>query len=220
MDPACFHICGNSQARVDSIKQKINDLISKEQSKQCIEDNAILNFCDADRQRLVDIQKTMSVSIMTEHKHGKMSLIIEGLHKDVLKAIKEIHDMLSKAREEEDLKKKMELVGKMAAWQYLHQGSQFQNVDSKTNYELEQAYEDNLPSVKVTIQGRHYTVQIPNGPAIDDQGHSLKMKRIDKVKGILPMSFDGWKHTIYSSPGSPDCVKKVYSDPISVGWGS
>lgn len=185
VDPACFHICGDSQARLDDVKQQIKRLISQVHSRQPIQDNNILKFCDADCRRLVEIQKRLSVSIITERTHDNMSLIIEGLHKDVLSAIREIQDMLNKVRDEEDLNKKIELVGKMAVWQYLHQGSVFQNVDPKTNYELEQAYQSNLPSIKVTIQGQLYTVQIPNGPATDDKGHNLSIKRVDKLKGIF-----------------------------------
>lgn len=203
MDPACFHICGESQARVDSAKQKINDLISKEHNRYCISDNAILSFSDADRQRIVDIQKTMSVSIRTESKQGQTLLTIEGLSRDVLKATSEISEMLRKARDEEDLKKNVEMASKVAAWQYLRQGSQFENFDSKANYELEQALEKSLPSVKVTIQGQHYTVQMPRGPATDTMGQSLQIKRIDKLKGILLVSSDWWKHVICHNLCSP-----------------
>ncbi|XP_070832442.1 poly(ADP-ribose) polymerase family member 14-related sequence 1 isoform X2 [Chaetodon trifascialis] len=182
VDPSFFHICGESQAKVDSAKQWIKDLISKEHNNICIKDNAILDFSDADRQHIVDIQKTMSVSIKTESKMGQALLTVEGLSKDVLKASNEIHEMLRKAREKEDLKKKVELVGTVADWQYQQQGFQFQSFDSMANYELEQALQKKLPNVKVTIQGQNYTVTMPSGPATDKQGHTLQIKRIDKLK--------------------------------------
>lgn len=184
VDPACFHICGESQAKVNGAKQWINDLVSKELNVICIPDNAILSFSDADHQRLVDIQKTRNVSIKTESKKAQASVTVEGLSKDVLKATTEIYDMLRKARDEEDLRKKMELAGTVADWQYMKQGLQFQSFDSKTNFELEQALEKKLPNVKVTVQGQSYTVTMPSGPATDNQGHTLEIKRIDKLKGI------------------------------------
>ncbi|XP_076602870.1 poly(ADP-ribose) polymerase family member 14-related sequence 1 isoform X2 [Chaetodon auriga] len=182
VDPSYFHICGESQAKVDSAKQWIKDLISKEHNNMCIRDNTILSFSNADRQHIVDIQKTMSVSIKTESKMGQASLTIEGLSRDVLRASNEIHEMLRKAREKEDLKKKVEMVGTVADWQYQQQGFQFQSFDSMANYELEEALRKNLPNVQVTIQGQKYTVTMPSGPATDKQGHTLLIKRIDKQK--------------------------------------
>lgn len=184
VDPTLFHICGESQAKVDSAKQKINDLISKEHTKHCISETTILSFSKSDSQRIADIQKAMSVSIRTEVKQGQLSFTIEGLSKDVLNASNEIHEMLKKARDEEDMRKKMEATSKAVVWQYLCAGFQFQDFDSKTNYELEQALEKNLPSAKVTIQGQQYTVQMPRGPATNSQGQSLEIKRIDLLKGI------------------------------------
>nr|XP_046259475.1 poly(ADP-ribose) polymerase family member 14-related sequence 1 isoform X2 [Scatophagus argus] len=182
VEPACFHVCGDSQAKVDSAKQWISDLISKEHSSNSISDDIILRLSGADRQRVVDIQKTMNVSIRTESKKGQASFTIEGLSKDVLRASNEIHMMLGKVRDEEDLKKKVEVAGTMAEWQYQQQGSQFQSFNPMTNYELEQALGNNLKTVKVTIQGQDYTVQMPNGPAADSKGHTLEIKRIDKLK--------------------------------------
>lgn len=198
MDPACFHICGNSQVRVDKAKQWINDLISKEQHATCINDNNILTLSDASHKRIVDIQKTLCVSIKTESKKTNASITIEGLCKDVLEASSEIHDMLRKARDDEDLKKKVELAGTVAEWQYQQTGMQFQSFDPMTNYELEQALEKKLQSVKVTVQGQDYTVTMPRGPATDNQGRTLEIKRIDKLKGILSV----WKQDICSNPAS------------------
>ncbi|XP_070693875.1 poly(ADP-ribose) polymerase family member 14-related sequence 1 [Pempheris klunzingeri] len=182
VEPACFHICGESQAKVNSAKQWISDLLSKEQNSICIADYAILSFTDADHQRLVAIQKTMNVSIRIESKDSQASVKVEGLSKDVLKATNEIHDMLRSTRDKEDLRKKVELAGTVADWQYLQQGLQFQSFDSMANFELEQALGNKLPSVKVTVQGQNYTVTMPNGPATDSQGRTLEIKRIDKLK--------------------------------------
>uniref|UniRef100_A0A3Q1EM86 Poly [ADP-ribose] polymerase n=1 Tax=Acanthochromis polyacanthus TaxID=80966 RepID=A0A3Q1EM86_9TELE len=182
VDPACFHICGGTQADIDSAKQWINDLISKEQHILPISDNTILCFSDADHQHIVEIQKTMGVCIKTESKKTQASLTIEGLTKDVLKASNEIHKMLRKVRDDEDMKRKVELAGTVADWQYQQQGLQFQSFDAKTNFELEQALEKNLQNVKVKVNGQDYTVTIPNGPATDSKGNALQIKRIDKLK--------------------------------------
>ncbi|XP_070770712.1 poly(ADP-ribose) polymerase family member 14-related sequence 1 [Enoplosus armatus] len=191
VDPACFHICSLSQAKVDSAKQWINDLISKEYNITCISNNTILSFSDADYQHIVDIQKTMSVSVRIESKKGQASITIEGLSKDVLKASNEIHEMLRLARDEAEFKKKVELAGTMADWQYLQQGHQFQSFDSVANFELEQALEKKLQNVKVTVKGQAYTVTMPSGPATDNQGCTLEIKRIDKLKDAdIPEDWD------------------------------
>ncbi|XP_042351029.1 poly(ADP-ribose) polymerase family member 14-related sequence 1 [Plectropomus leopardus] len=182
VDPSSFHICGESQARVDAAKKWINDLLSKEQNSICISDNTILSFSDTDHQRIVDIQKTMGVTIRTESKKSQVSVTIEGLSKDVLKASHEIHELLRAVRDEEEQKTKVELASKVVDWQYQKQGLQFQSFDSKANFKLEQALEKKLPNVKVTVQGQDYTVTMPKGPATDSQGHTLQIKRIDRLK--------------------------------------
>ncbi|TWW80510.1 Poly [ADP-ribose] polymerase 14 [Takifugu flavidus] len=183
VEAVCFHICGKSQAAVDSAKKKINDLISKERSTNTITNKAIRSLSQADHQRLTDIQTTLNVKIMDESQKGTPSLTIEGLGNDVLKATNEILEMLGKAREREDLKVKMKLAGRVAAWQY-QQGNGFQSFDSTANYELEEALVNNVSSVDITIQGQLYTVQMPSGPATDKQGNSLQIRRTDKDEDI------------------------------------
>lgn len=184
-DPACIHICGESQAKVDSAKQWISKLIDKEYDSKPISNKAIRSLSAGNIKRMVDIQKTMNVSIKTVNQKDKPQIIIEGLIKDVLKASNEIDEMLSEAREMEDLRKNV------AEWQY-QDGSSFLSFDVQTNYDLEQALEKKIISVKVTIQGQIYTVHTSSGLATDNQGGTLEIKRIDKTKGILPVSSDKW----------------------------
>uniref|UniRef100_A0A665VB48 Poly [ADP-ribose] polymerase n=1 Tax=Echeneis naucrates TaxID=173247 RepID=A0A665VB48_ECHNA len=183
-EPTCFYICSDTQAKVDSAKQWINDLISKEIETNILSDDTILCLTDADRKCIADIQKTIGVSIRTENINSKASITIEGISKDVLKATKEIHGMLKKAREVKELKKKVELTDTVAEWQYQQQGHQFQSFDSMTNFHLEQALEQREASVKIKVLGHHYTVTMPSGPASDSQGRTLQIKRIDKLKDI------------------------------------
>ncbi|KAM7407781.1 hypothetical protein PAMA_003509 [Pampus argenteus] len=210
VDAACFHICGESQTNVDLATQWINDLIDKEYNSIPIRDDSILSFADEDYQRIADIQKTMGVSIKTESKNDQASLTIEGLSKYVLRASNEIHDMLRKKRDEDELKRKEDLAGMVADWQYKQQGSQFQSLDSKINFQLEQALEKQQPNVKITVQGRDYTVTMPSGPATDNQGHTLQIKRIDKLKGEdVPEEWDimpanATSHAFTLNPASPE----------------
>ncbi|XP_062288426.1 protein mono-ADP-ribosyltransferase PARP14-like isoform X2 [Scomber scombrus] len=182
VDAACFHICGDSQTAVDRAKQRIDDLISKEYETILIDDNTILSFPDADYQHIAVIQRNMGVSIRMESKEDQVSMTIEGISKNVLKANIEIQKMLRKARDEDEMKRKEDLAATVADWQYQQQGSQFQSFDSKNNFLLEEALGKNLPQVKVTVMGQDYTVTMPDGPATDNQGRTLQIKRIDKLK--------------------------------------
>ncbi|XP_007552357.1 poly(ADP-ribose) polymerase family member 14-related sequence 1 isoform X1 [Poecilia formosa] len=183
VEPAIFHICGASQANVDAAKKKINDMISDEQFSTEITDNDILNLSSADCQRIVDIQMKMGVSIKNQITNGQASFIIEGLSKDVLRASREIDNMLKKVRKEQELKRKLELAATVADWQYQRSGLQYQSFDQMTNYELEHALERGAPTLKITIHGSDYTVQMPNGPATDSKGNVMQIKRIDRLKG-------------------------------------
>ncbi|XP_065328107.1 protein mono-ADP-ribosyltransferase PARP14-like [Pelmatolapia mariae] len=92
-DATCFHICGATQADVDLAKK----LLFQEPETTTIEDEAIGKFCDADHQKIDDMEKTMGISIKIEN--TKVKLTIEGLSNDVLKANSEINMMLSRKRE-------------------------------------------------------------------------------------------------------------------------
>ncbi|XP_035760118.1 protein mono-ADP-ribosyltransferase PARP15-like, partial [Neolamprologus brichardi] len=92
-DATCFHICGVTQADVDTAKK----LLFQEPETTTIEDEAIGKLCDADHQKIDDMEKTMGISIKIEN--SKVKLTIEGLSNDVLKATSEINMMLSRKRE-------------------------------------------------------------------------------------------------------------------------
>ncbi|XP_040056587.2 poly(ADP-ribose) polymerase family member 14-related sequence 1 [Gasterosteus aculeatus] len=181
-EPVSFHICGESQVSVDTAKKQLNVLMTQDQYSLQIEDNSIFSFSNADNQCIVDIQKTMNVTIKTENKNGKASLTIDGLSKDVLKASQEIHKMLKSTREKEEMTEKAERTGVVVEWQYQPQGLEFQSFDLTTNYKLEEALENKQTSVKVSVQGKDYTVAMPKGPATNNQGQTLQIKRIDKLK--------------------------------------
>ncbi|XP_060945027.1 uncharacterized protein LOC133022028 [Limanda limanda] len=189
-DPACFHICGDTQAKVASAKQWINNLITKDQSTNTIKDTAILSFSDADHQQIINIQKAVGVSIMIEGKKDQVELTIEGFDNGVLKATAEIYTMMKKVKDEEELKRYMDIVSKVADWQYQQQGLHYQSFDQKTNVHLEQAMQQKLKDVKVNIQGQDFTVNLPNGPATNKKGDALQIRRIDKLKDAGPAHWD------------------------------
>ncbi|XP_024270555.1 poly(ADP-ribose) polymerase family member 14-related sequence 1 isoform X2 [Oncorhynchus tshawytscha] len=216
VDPAFFHICGGSQARVDHAKRWIKDLILKEQVSNSITDDAIFNLSDSDRKCIHDMQTTMGVSVRIEYNSSREEamLTIEGLSKDVLNAVNEIQEMLRKARDKETFNRNVEVASNMVEWQYQQQpGGQYQSFDPIPNFHLEQALGRKLPHVEVSFQRQMYKVTLPDGPATDTHGNSLKIRRIDKSAAqpidSLPQHWDAMPantscHSCLIQPGSPE----------------
>ncbi|XP_055737967.1 protein mono-ADP-ribosyltransferase PARP14-like isoform X1 [Salvelinus fontinalis] len=215
-DPAFFHICGGSQARVDQAKRWIKDLILKEQVSNSITDDAILNLSDSDRKCIHEMQTTMGVSVRIEYNSSREEamLTVEGLSKDVLNAVNEIQEMLRKARDKETFNRNVEVASNMVEWQYQQQpGGQYQSFDPIPNFHLEQALERKLPHIAVSFQGQMYKVTLPDGPATDTHNNSLKIRRIDKFAAqpidSLPQHWDAMPantscHSCLIQPGSPE----------------
>lgn len=102
INPACFHICGDSMANVQKAKQWISKLIERQQVCHTIPDKAILSLSKLNRLRILEIQATMDVNVVLTYKPEKEPILsIEGLKEDVLKATTEIQGMLLKVRDEE-----------------------------------------------------------------------------------------------------------------------
>ncbi|XP_067107878.1 protein mono-ADP-ribosyltransferase PARP14-like isoform X2 [Osmerus mordax] len=208
-DPACFHICGDSQTRVDHAKQLISDLITNQQFSNSIKDNAILSLSDPDRQRIRDMEATMDVSVTLEYASSQAVITVEGMSKDVSKTTNEIHEMLRRAREQEAFNKNVEMIGSMTEWQHQQQGGQFVNFDPVSNFHLEESFQKKHAHVEVNLQGQIYKVLLPDGPGNDAQGNTLQIRRIDKLAGQkdnLPPHWD-------AMPANTSCL----SCPIQPG---
>lgn len=161
-------------------KKKLQDLINEQFLCVNIPDGAVQSFSGGDYQRIADLQRSLGVSISSRKLPDHSALVISGHRPCVYEASNEINMILRKAKEERDA----ELSGLMAAWQHQSQGAAFQNFNPETSYKLEQALKNQDPQVKVTIRGQRYTVQMPLGPATDDQGGTLEIKRIDLTEGL------------------------------------
>ncbi|KAJ3592383.1 hypothetical protein NHX12_007510 [Muraenolepis orangiensis] len=174
IEPVCFHICGSSQANVNQAIRWITEQVSKEYTQTTIQEKAILNLSVPNYKQISTIQSSLSVSVKVDD----TSITIEGLSKNVLKATNEIQKVLSKVREDDDIKRTLETI----SWQYQLPGFQFQNFDRDTNFLLEQAHTNKQLRVDADIEGRVYKVDVPNGPATDDQGNCLEIRRYDILK--------------------------------------
>ncbi|KAK2905058.1 hypothetical protein Q8A67_006857 [Cirrhinus molitorella] len=200
VDPVFFSVCGPSQADVDETKRFIEDMIIQEQVFESITDPVILTLSDKDQQRIQDLQKTIDVTIRLEYKANKASaeipgqatLTVQGLSRDVLKAIQEIRDMLKAAKEEENLQKEMDYTSNLVDWQY-EQNGQYKNFDQRANFEMEKALGRQAADATITFQGQTYQVKLPEGPAVSSSGgNQMNIRRIDKLKATedIPQSWD------------------------------
>lgn len=185
---ASFSVCGPSQNAVDQTRQWLEKFISEEQTSHHISDPLILSLSDKDQQCIKELQRTLDVvvkkkmsSTATAADSEGLTLTVEGLSRDVLKATSEIQTMLQKIRNELELQKDIELASELVDWQY-KQNNQFNSFDQKTNYYLEQALLNNVAQVDITFKGLVYKVTIPDGPAVSS-GNQMVIKRIDR-RGI------------------------------------
>ncbi|XP_030642348.1 poly(ADP-ribose) polymerase family member 14-related sequence 1 [Chanos chanos] len=200
VNPACFHICGPSQVAVDSARQWIEKLINEEQCFETISDLMILKMSDKEQKRLKELQTKTDVSIRLEYKStdslgkdegGEARITVEGLSRDVLSAASEIQAMLKRLRDEEFRRKDMEVLSDVVDWQY-QQGVQYHSFNLEDNFYLEEAFNTSQPHVDVKIQGQVYKVTLPDGPAVDNRGNQLKIRRINKLEAndTLPEHWD------------------------------
>ncbi|KAL0993426.1 hypothetical protein UPYG_G00107720 [Umbra pygmaea] len=209
IDPACFHICGDSQAKVNEAKQWVEDLVLKEQHSTSIKDDAIRSLSFSDNQRILEMQKSMRVRVQEDLQSPEASLTIMGVTKDVLQLTSEIEKMLRRVRDENDLKSRAEVASNVVEWQYQLQSGQYQSFNIIDNFRLEQANVRKDNYFKVSIEGEEYKISLPNGPATDIDGNSLNIRRIDKaaLEGI-PTHWDAMTDKTWESfpiqPGTPE----------------
>ncbi|XP_055008012.1 protein mono-ADP-ribosyltransferase PARP14-like isoform X2 [Boleophthalmus pectinirostris] len=203
----CFHICGESVAKINSAKQRIDSLLFKNLQSINFEDKTILSLSQKQLKRLEELQRSMEVGIRVEGKNGKGSVHIEGVAKDVTSATTLIHEMLKAARQEEELHQKAELLSSLVQWQYAMPGQDFQSFDATTNLELEEALGMKKSEVKVKLNGQDVTVKLPKGPATSKSGQSLKIQRVNMDRELPeywePMDTTSTK-VFTVAPGSPE----------------
>uniref|UniRef100_A0A3B3ZVS7 Poly [ADP-ribose] polymerase n=1 Tax=Periophthalmus magnuspinnatus TaxID=409849 RepID=A0A3B3ZVS7_9GOBI len=205
--PVCFHICGESASKINLAKQKINSVLTKNLLSESIKDEMVFSLSQDQLRRLDEVQRSSEVGIKVEGINGEGSIHIEGLAQDVASAIKLIHGILKAARLEEDLNQKAALLSAVIEWQYAAPGQDFHSFDLKTNYELEQALEAKKSQVKVKLNGQEVTVKLPDGPATNKSGQSLKIQRVNKSSDLPPSweQMDSFSTKVLPvAPGSPE----------------
>ncbi|KAI1899401.1 hypothetical protein AGOR_G00061400 [Albula goreensis] len=187
LDTAVIHLCGGSQADVEHTKRWIEEQFLQELAFQTVTDEAILDLSEEDHRKIQELQQKLQLSVKLEEGDLEPSITVEGLSRDVLKAVGHIQNMIKKARDKATKTRDAELTRNLVEWQY-QQGSQFLPFDSLINLQLEQALGTQQPDINITIQGMPYKVSLPDGPAVDSGGNKLQIKRINKLEAQEPES--------------------------------
>lgn len=63
LDPAFFHICGESRDSVERFKQWLDDQITKDQFTDTISDEMLLSLAPADLKRIQDLQVRTKLNV-------------------------------------------------------------------------------------------------------------------------------------------------------------
>ncbi|MBN3307503.1 PAR14 polymerase, partial [Amia calva] len=192
VDPAIFHICGDTRQSVERAKEWIEDLIIKEQEEVTIDSDMIYNFTPEEHEKIIDLQRNLQVTMKLECNSTQAYVKVAGLTRDVLRANKEIQAMITKIRDDITLKRDAELTKNLVEWQY-QEGDKFQAFDTFTNLKLEQALGNQQEDVFITIHKTQFKVFLPSGPAVDEFDKKIEIKRINKTEAKqldLPKHWD------------------------------
>ncbi|XP_053327586.1 protein mono-ADP-ribosyltransferase PARP14 [Spea bombifrons] len=203
LEPAIFHLCGESLPTVRKATSWLEDLILKEQDENVITDECIEDFGDQECQRLCELQKERNVAICFQ----KSKISVSGLSRDVLHSSKEIQALINDIRVTQTRRKEAELCSSLVEWKY-QDSSGFTPFDIMTNMELEKASLENRQSFPIRIAGNNYTVNMELKVASDSQGGQVRLQRVSKIGQYLELP-SHW------DPMNDDQVKTVQLSPAS-----
>ncbi|KAG9263154.1 poly ADP-ribose polymerase 14-like [Astyanax mexicanus] len=179
-EPAVFQLCGESQWDLRDAKELINGFLEREHTSLNLQDSAINHFSREDVEVLNSLQRDLTVSIHLNKSGPERFITVEGLSKDVLKAERTIQDMIRKVDKNEARKRDAFIVGSMVEWQYLdNKENKLKAFDYLTNYDLEEAFRQKLPRIRIKINNEMCDVDIAGKNATGKSGQ-IELKRVDR----------------------------------------
>ncbi|XP_063285224.1 protein mono-ADP-ribosyltransferase PARP14 isoform X1 [Pelobates fuscus] len=184
IDPAIFHVCGESKERVKDTVAWLRGLILKEQYEQIIKDDWIKDFGRQELEKLRDLQKKFHVTVSFALHDSKV--IVAGLTRDVLRMSNEIQTLINDVRDKKSREREAQLYGNLVEWRY-HDGTKFIPFDIMMNMELEKAKVQNQQSPTVDIRGVKHTVNMELKSASDGKGNTVKIERVSKNEQSLKL---------------------------------
>ncbi|NWI32446.1 PAR14 polymerase, partial [Sula dactylatra] len=189
IDLAVVQICGENKREVEEAENWLKSTILKEQLQREITDESILHFGEAESEELRDLRKKFKIALHL----GSTSIRISGIEKDVWIAYSAVQEMIHRVKAAKQEQIKAELLQNLIEWKYLKKDS-YVPFDSLTNMQLENAFMEKQKEVSVIIGEEKYTVNTEGRYAVDDQGRSTPVIRIDKSEDqestVLPATWD------------------------------
>ncbi|ROL54453.1 Poly [ADP-ribose] polymerase 14 [Anabarilius grahami] len=178
IEPAVFQLCGETPEDLREAKDIINSFIVREHMTIPIHDPAIAHFTKEDVEMLNGMQREFTVSVQLEKKGQDSVVTLEGLTRDVHSAESRIRDMIRKVERNEYRRREAFIISSVVNWQYLENGHSLKNFDMLTNYELEQAYQNRQPSLRIKINNDEYKADLVRKEATRGRTR-IELNRVD-----------------------------------------
>ncbi|XP_041642867.1 protein mono-ADP-ribosyltransferase PARP14-like [Cheilinus undulatus] len=184
------------QKNLSQAKERIKDLILKEQGEKTIKDQYISQLSQEDMDKLKDLQRNLTISIRLDQgqEDEEPTIHLEGLTRDVLTAESAVRDIIQRVERQENRKSKAMLVNSLVEWQFPHHDGTMVPFDALTNLQLEEAWKKK-EDVKIKIDNEMYLADVRMKKATAVEGHKfLELLRKDlKESAPLPPHWEDMK---------------------------
>ncbi|XP_014795154.1 PREDICTED: poly [ADP-ribose] polymerase 14 [Calidris pugnax] len=195
IDVAVVQICGENKKKVEEAEYWLKNAILKEQFQRDITDEFISLFGDAEIEELCGLQKKYRIALSLDGN----SVQISGIGQDVWIAYSDIQAMIHRVKAAKQDEMRAGLLQGLIEWKYFGKDS-YMPFDSLTNMRLEDAFKRKEEDISVVIDGNKYTVNLKDRCAVDDQGNSVLVTRVDKSEDqestVLPATWDDMQNQL------------------------
>ncbi|CAM4730210.1 unnamed protein product [Leuciscus chuanchicus] len=195
IEPAVFQLCGETPEDLKEARDMINSLIVREHLTIPIRDPAIAHFTKEDVEILNGMQREFTVSVQLEKKGQDSVVTLEGLTRDVHCAESRIRDMIRKVERNENRRREAFMISSVVKWQYQENGRSIINFDMLTNYDLEKAFQNQQPSVRIKINNDDYDADLVGKEARRGRMR-IELNRVDlqdAAQSSLPSHWEDMK---------------------------
>ncbi|KAG1971164.1 poly [ADP-ribose] polymerase [Pimephales promelas] len=178
IEPAVFQLCGETQEDLNEARDMINSLILRERLIIPIRDPAIAHFTKEDVEILNGMQREFTIKVQLEKKGQDSVVTLEGLTRDVHGAESRIRDIIRKVERNENRRHEALMIGSVVKWQYQEKGHSIKSFDMLTNYDLEKAFQNRQPSVRIKINNDDYEANLVHKEATRGRVR-IELNRVD-----------------------------------------
>ncbi|KTF83272.1 hypothetical protein cypCar_00029796 [Cyprinus carpio] len=195
IEPAVFQLCGETPKDLSEAKDMINSMILQEHMTIPIHDPVIAHFTKEDVETLNAMQRELTISVRLEKKGQDSVITLEGLTRDVHTADSRIRDMIRKVERNENRRRQAFIISSVVNWQYQENGRSLKTFDMLTNYDLEQAYQNKQPSLRIKINNDEYEADLVRKVATRGK-LMIELNRVnleDAAQSALPSHWEDMK---------------------------